>query len=378
MASFSKQIVAVTILAFLLVATACGGGGSSPTDDSQPGAAVETPAPTPEKTEKSLEELANEEGEVTVYCAASTDACQEIANRFNQRYPNIEVKNFRQPGGVLYERLRTDAARGAIVADVWMHSDIATYLVGVEEGLVEPYETAHEFPNSYNVLIPYGYPAWVTTFAVGINTDLVSPDDQKALAASWDGVLDPKWKGTIATADPSQSGSVFNYFFVLKEQMGDDAFWTWLEGLSQQDVAIFDSAVPPGEAVARGEFAMALTGEHLFSQQVTRGAPVSVAYPKPVPGYVGVIGLVANAPHPNAAKLYLEWFISREGQSAFSEIYETQSAIPGLETARGLSKAAGYEPPDEVFVTLTGDEVEKQTAEREEFIRRFSQIMGIQ
>lgn len=374
MKSVSKGIIAVTLSALLMIVSAC--GGSSPAPASQQRSSEEPS--TSESTENSLEELANEEGQVTVYCAASTDACQEVANRFNERYPNIEVQNFRQPGGVLFERLRTDAARGNTVADVWMHSDIATYLIGVEEGLVEPYETEHEFPDSYNVLIPHGYPAWVTTLAVGINTDLVNPEDQKALAASWDGVLDPKWKGKIATADPSQSGSVFNYFFVLKEQMGDEAFWKWLEGLSQQDVAIFDSAVPPGEAVARGEFAMALTGEHLFSQQVTRGAPVSVAYPKPVPGYVGVIGLVANAPHPNAAKLYLEWFISREGQAAFSEIYETQSAIPGLETDRGLSKAVGYEPPDEVFVTLTVEEVQKQTAEREEFLRRFSQIMGIQ
>lgn len=364
-----RSVVIILLTSLGLMVGACGDvGRDANITERQAGSASD---------ENSLEDLAREEGSFTFYCGVATDPCQALVNRFNDVYPDISVSIYAQPGGVVFERLRTDVARGDHKADVWVHSDIATYLLAINEGMVEPFETEHEFPDIYEVLIPFGYPAWVTTFAVGVNTDLVNEQERQELSSSWDALLDPKWKGRIATADPSQSGSVFNYFFQLKEQMGNDEFWRWLEELSKQEVAIFDSAIPPAEALARGEFAIALSGEHLFSQQVSKGAPVSVAFPEPVPGYIGIIGLPANAPHPNAGKLFIQWFISREGQAAWGEIYEIPSAIPGLESERGITKVAGYKPPTEVFAAISAEQVEKQLAERDEFLARFSQIMGL-
>lgn len=364
----------------VMILASCGSGPSTATndgavsqqdgDESQPGS---------EQSSKSLEELAAEEGYLTWYCVLPTDSCLDFAAEFENRFPAIKVNVFRQPGGPIMERLRADAARNQVEADVIIHSDPSSFVAGLDEGLFEPYAFEHGFPDTYNEIIPDGYPAWISLMGVAYNTNLVTDEQIDALQQSYDSLLDPAFSGgKIAIGDPSQSGSAYTYFYTMMTHMGEEAFWSFIERLGEQRPAIFPSIIPPVDAVVRGEHVVALVPTTPVANQVGAGAPISVAFPPPTPGYLGIINLVRNAPHPNAAKLFIEWFSSQDGQTAFGKVYPVKSPRTDVEDQSPLPNAYRYEEPKEIVLSVERSQFEAQLEARQEFLRRFNQIMQLQ
>lgn len=370
------------VLSMALVLVSCGGGGRGApapsggdgTSQQDGDGAQSSPEPA-----KSLEELAAEEGSLTWYCVLPTDACLDYAAEFENRYPDIKVNVFRQPGGPIMERLRADAARNQVEADVIIHSDPSSFVAGMDEDLFEPYPFDHDFPDTYNDIIPEGYPAWISLMAVAYNTDLVTDEQIDALKQSYDALLDPAYTGgKIAIGDPSQSGAAYTYFYTMMNHMGEDAFWRFIEGLAAQRPAIFPSIIPPVDAVVRGEHMVAMVPTTPVANQVGAGAPISVAFPSPTPGYLGIINLVKGAPHPNAAKLFIEWYLSQEGQTAFGKVYPVRSPRTDVPDQSPLPNAYRYEEPKDIVLNVERSQFEAQAAAREAFLKRFSQIMGLQ
>lgn len=133
---------------------------------------------------------------------------------------------------------------------------------------------------------------------------------------SYQDLLDPSWKGKIVMQSPAVAGSGSGWFVASYKKLGHD----YLRALAKQVVlvrAVADSA----SAVARGQYAIGLAvSTSITPRLLQEGAPVRIVRPREG-SYLAPkgIALFANAPHPNAAKTFVNWFFTQEGQTTVSK-----------------------------------------------------------
>jgi len=170
-----------------------------------------------------------------------------------------------------------------------------------------------------------------------VNTDIVKPGE----ITSWKDLLKPQYKGKIAAFDPRRSGPGQTPVGYLAALFGQDYLKQLFIG---QDVKLTADNRQLAEWVARGEYPIGIALVQ-FAIEIYRkqGLPIARVYPKDGPGSLtggfSVVMLIKDAPHPNAAQLFANWFASKEAQT----IYEAQMMETSLRT-----DIAGTNLPDYV------------------------------
>ncbi len=154
-----------------------------------------------------------------------------------------------------------------------------------------------------------------------INTDIVKPDEIK----SYRDLLNPKWKGKIVVLDPTMGSAGTTFFFLLWELMGPD----FAGELAKQDLAITTDGRQQGEWLARGKYPVSGNmSADIYSQFVGAGAPIKPILPiegTSVSSSKGGLALINKAPHPNAAKVFINWMLTKESQALISKLTDTPS-----------------------------------------------------
>jgi ABC-type Fe3+ transport system substrate-binding protein len=265
-----------------------------------------------------LYEAAKQEGQVVWYTSLIVNqAVRPLVAAFNKKYPGIEVKYARGDSGPNAIKVIDEARAGRAVGDVF--DGIATTPPLLKAGLVEPFVAfeANKYPPAlrdpdgrWNALVLY-------FLTPGINTQLVGKDEIK----SAQNLLDPKWRGKIAWGNEPSSGAPA-YIGAVLQAMGDDKGMAFLRALAKQNIinveatnrAILDQVI-------LGQYPIALSiFNHHAAISTKKGAPVAWLKVEPIPAPFHSIGLVKNAPHPNAARLLIDFLLSEEGQRAFAAV----------------------------------------------------------
>ena len=275
-------------------------------------AAAQPTAVTPlDQAYATLYPAAKQEGKLVLYGVGTPDLYEPIRAGFASRFPGIELQGVDQRGRDSREKIVAEQQSKNYVADLVISgTDTQAELVSL--GLTEAYQPA-EIGNAIPGLVPAGgamSPRTLTIFTIAINTTLVPPDQEPK---SWQDVLDSKWKGKLAMDDPRGSGPGGTILSGIDYVFGQDIE----QKLADQKPFFATQAGPIWTALNRGEYAIFLSGGHpdLISNRKA-GAPVKQVRPAEGVG-VTPIGqsLLKNAPHPNAAKLWIEWSLSEEGQT---------------------------------------------------------------
>ena len=145
-----------------------------------------------------------------------------------------------------------------------------------------------------------------------INTKLVPPNQ---IPSGYQDLLAPHWKGRIVLQTPATGGSGSGWFDAAYRTLGLD----YMRALAKQVVLVKNPPESP-EAVARGQVAMAIAPNIPRALAlIEEGAPLKFIHPKEG-SHVSESGisLVRGAPHLNAAKLFMQWFYTRESQTVFA------------------------------------------------------------
>jgi iron(III) transport system substrate-binding protein len=158
---------------------------------------------------------------------------------------------------------------------------------------------------------------------------------------SYRDLLDPKWRGRMVMNDPRRAGpglATFTFFY-LHPELGPD----FIRALARQDITIMRNFQQEVDAVGQGRFAILIgTADAIAEERIRQGVPVHIVDPNQlregsdVSPANGNVALFNRAPHPNAAKVYINWLLSKEGQTEFSRAAGYVSARVDVPTDHAL------------------------------------------
>ncbi len=251
---------------------------------------------------------------------------------FKEKY-GLEIDNTGGQLGELWPKMEAERRTGMYLWDIVM--DGATSLgTAVSAGAAAPMEQAFILPEVRDGTLwrdgrlpfydkegrIFMYISRVQTNLL-INTEIVKPEEFK----SWRSLLDPKWKGKILLNDPSIPGPGGGLITTLGMIMGID----YLRELAKQDPIINRDMRLQVEWVAKAKYPVAMGFDFTVMEEM-RGAGAPLLHVVPAEGSFvgsGFGSMVMFDPpaHPNATKVFLNWFLSKEGQTLFARIAKDQS-----------------------------------------------------
>jgi iron(III) transport system substrate-binding protein len=280
---------------------------------------------------RSLEELyekAKAEGELWFWHGSAVETIEKWELAFNTKYPGIKFVQTRADHYVLADRFITETLAGKTPeVDIYDmgYQSLATIVteLGINETFMyyEPKGADRLLPIVTDFIhYPRAYPRDIGVYANLINTELVNETDYPT---TFEALTDPMWKDRIALQFP---GGGFNFLseVVLSEPVFnyDETAWeNWLDGLAANNPVVHSSfslaldAVQKGEAVVAGGIGYPFVVERYKEG----GSPVDWVRMEYYIGWGQNIGIYKKAAHPNAAKLFMEWLFSADGQAVMAD-----------------------------------------------------------
>jgi iron(III) transport system substrate-binding protein len=256
---------------------------------------------------KELIAAAEKEGGLTFYTANFAETEQEVIKAFNKRFPNIKVAMVRAPGGQLITRIKTEAAAGKLAADVIDHSDRGLMLQLAD--LFQDYAPPNAADYRADALVsPKLWPSVTLGWAIAYNTQLV-----KNAPKTWMDLLKPEYKDKQIGQVVGPSGGTTWTRIMFERQVLGEEYWKKQAALN---IALYPSGAPTSDALVRGEVSIAPLLYNIIYTKIVDGAPAETVFaPEGVPIIPYADGIPKTSKSPNAAKLFLNWRLSREGQS---------------------------------------------------------------
>jgi iron(III) transport system substrate-binding protein len=259
-----------------------------------------------------LIERARKEGTFLLYTSMNVPDVNQLFDGFRKRYPFVAPKSYTTRSAALLERVITEARAGKHFADVIQGNAFTLYLLA-KKGQTEPYVSpeAKTFPDSFHD--PAG--GWVAAYlqlnVIGYNTKLVA---QSEAPKGYEDLLHPKWKGKMGLDDKQ-----YIWFDGLLKVMGREKGLAYMKRLATQAIHFRSGNTLLANLLAAGEFSMLINARPESTDELKqKGAPVEWVAPRPTTANVLPIAVAKNARHPNAAKLFMDYMLSEEGQKTLS------------------------------------------------------------
>ena len=255
---------------------------------------------------KAIEEGAKKEGKLNLYGSIREDEGKAIFDTFEKKYPGVKLDYFRSSEDKLVSRILVEAKAKTYNFDV---------LITTAAGHLKSFGLALKWsPPSASGIIPDLLDPDGTTVPVYINTNIIQYNTRLVAKAdvpkSYEDLTHPKWKGKLCLED-----SDFEWFVGLQSSMGKEKALDLFRKIAANQPAMRNGHGLLSDLVSAGECPIAINN---YGNQVARaqkkGAPTDFVAINPVITIVAPGVVSNNSPHPNAAKLYLNWITSKEGQ----------------------------------------------------------------
>ena len=287
-----------------------------------------SPAKAQDCCPKELVDAANKEGKVVLYTALLLDNEQLVAKEFNKKFPNVKVDIVRAPGARLFTRVETEAAANQLSADILDMTDrgLAMRIEDLFADYAPPNAKDYDSPAMVSKKL---WPRSVQIYGIAYNPALISNPP-----ATWQDLTKPEYKGKLGLVIAGSGGTTWSKVMFQRQVLGLD-YW---KAIAAQQPRLFESNGPTATAVVRGEVAVAMLLTNAALPLERDGAPIKVVYPKEgLPATPGTAGIFKTAANPNAAKLFLNWFLSLEGQNVMVDKLGFASLLKGAKPPPGAT-----------------------------------------
>lgn len=258
---------------------------------------------------------AKEERQVLLYTSLAGSDINAFRNAFEKAYAGVKLEIYRASGTTILQKILTENRAGTGVVDAVM-TPVSTLHPLKERNLLAKFEPEERkaFDPRFKDREGYWTDVYPTVHSIPYNTKLVAEQD---LPKHYTGLLDPKWKGKLGL-------NRNNYMFLaaLLDFYGKEKGQQFLSKLAQQNPQVRSGGTLTATLVGAGELPIAFSVNANNVENVKeKGSPVDwVRLEDPLYGEPHPASVIANAPHPNAARLVVEFALSKEGQSLMSKL----------------------------------------------------------
>lgn len=262
-----------------------------------------------------LFKAALDEGSLVFYTGSSEQAESKLAAEFTAD-TGINVELVRLPPNRLHERVLSEHGAGQLSADIVRISGEDLTLDIVEAGVFTPHAVPAEYDLPADTILDDGlyYRSFDCVYSFAYNNQLVTEEEAPE---SWADLLDPNWKDQLGIVQVGAGGSTAALTRFQLAEFGED----YLAGYSAQNPRIFDSSGSQVDALARGEIKVGTMPISTGYAATIDGAPLTIATPTDQAVAFGYyMGVTESASNPNAAKVFLNWSMSKRGQEATGEL----------------------------------------------------------
>lgn len=286
--------------------------------------------------DKALLDKAKAEGKASFY--ANITAVEPLIADFTKRY-GVKGEYTRISTAKFVATAVTEHQAGKLLADV-VQAPIPILDILKDKGVLASYRSPQAA----------GYPEWtrkderiqifgIEYVALIYNKELVKAAD---VPKRYEDLADPKWRGKIVMADPSTHATTISWLIGLKEEVmkSEDAWMKFLKGLAANKPMFVASFGPTPAPVESGEKLIAIS----MPKYIITKAPAPLEWARveqPMMGTPRGISITASAPHPNAAKVFMDYWLSKDAAKMLAEkvgeyvLYSgVYPPIPGIDKAK--------------------------------------------
>jgi iron(III) transport system substrate-binding protein len=274
---------------------------------------------------------AKKEGKVAVLTDVTATLRDALTLDFQKNF-GIPVELFGSSGREVAPRVAAERKAGQFLWDIYIHGSTTALEAMIPMGAFDPLEPAliqHDIKNpqtwrggAIEFLDPGKTVMVMTPFQRGIlfyNPTLVNVKELK----SYKDLLDPKWRGKMIVDDPRRAGpgaATFTFFY-LHPELGPD----FIRALGKQQLTIFRDYAQEVDAIGQGRYPLLIgAADFVAISRAKQGVPIAIVDARQLKEGTdlsptnGNLALFNRAPNPNAAKVYINWLLSKEGQTIFA------------------------------------------------------------
>lgn len=276
-----------------------------------------------DKHKRALVKKAEKEGALVYYTSMGLDYARSLTRGFEMKYSFVKANIFRSGHEKLLSRLSIEQKAGRYTADVVTVGEFETFHLK-KRGLTTAYRSPEAASFSEGFKDPEGY--WTDVYdnliVIAYNTEKVKPEE---VPHGYADLLHPRWRERMAI-DTRDTRWFSNMLYLMGEKKG----LKFMRELAKQNLHMRRGRTLITQLLLAGEFDLQITAywyrAHTYMQS---GAPIRWVAIEPVIMALHPIAVVANAPHPNTARLFIDYVLSKEGQDLFSRKGRV-SARPGI------------------------------------------------
>ena len=258
-------------------------------------------------------EAAKKEGEVLLYAALPVNTTKKIGDLFQQRY-GIRVNHWRGSATGIVNRVLNEARANKTLFDVVIGNRGVINAIK-ERGLLIPFDppAAASFPAQLREPDKLSTTWRVLPVGINYNTNLLKADEAPK---RWSDLHAPKWKENFALANPAIHTTTLQFVVSLHKLLGEN----WLEvvkGWAKQNPRLGRSMAPAVRSLISGEVPVAIA--YIKSKFQYTGAPIDYIRMEKYLASVSALSVGKDSPHPNAARLFINFFLEPEALRIFAE-----------------------------------------------------------
>ena len=247
-----------------------------------------------------------ETNKLVVYATCSEKEAQKITDAFVKKYPGMQITIIQAGSGDMVTRVKTEWPKpeGDVILLLAkenldsIYQNLAPYKSENHDHFAPQYRDPAETPRYYATSLPLQ--------AIMYNTKMLSAEQAPK---SWKDLADPKYKGEIVLANPASSGSAYAQLYMMYKLYGMD----FVKKVAENTTYVASSTAGP-DSVARGEYAITVTGEKNIGDRIAKGDPIAYMLPEEGTGLrTEGSAILENCKNLASARHFIDFITSEEG-----------------------------------------------------------------
>jgi iron(III) transport system substrate-binding protein len=303
-----KMVVVLLVLTLMLSVVGC---EKSVTETDKTQQITESESNTGNEVK---EDTKKKDLKLTVYAGLQEDHAMLAMKEF-EKATGVKTEMVRMSGGEIFARIKAEKDNPS--ASIWYGGGALTFMAAANEGLLEPYTSpsAEKIPSQFKAEDG----AWTGIYVgyLGIEGNKKWLDENNLeLPKTWDDLLKPEFKGNIVIAHPGSSSTAYNFLATILQIKGEEEGFNFLQKFNEQVRQYTKSGSAPGRMAGMGEAPIAIGFLHDAIKYQEEGyKDLIFTAAEEGTGYeIGAVAIIKDGPDQEAAKMFVDWCLSKEAQ----------------------------------------------------------------